>query len=261
MLAYSPGYTASVNCPNYLQSKQSISLSAYTRPTMSWAIECDWNGESRADAMVYYNYQFDDPKMNTLASKLADALAITAGVFLGIMLLAAFPAVCCCKGEDPCLTYFIFVSMIAAAARVAFLVMIPMQFHRVKASEDVAIANLNMIQEYTDGFIPMSGCGDSLNTLNVDTANDYMTTAQDNINKSYWFTFACLMLICTEIFLTCAVPLFAICVNTCCGSCFDRDNVDTEEVVYQKIPASGGNELTEAAYNPDAPPSAYDNHN
>lgn len=64
--------------------------------------------------------------------------------------------------------------LIAMGLRVCWIVTLPIVFHRINISWDISQENLLILDDQRTFSPYANSCGDPLNAMNIDLANDYM---------------------------------------------------------------------------------------
>lgn len=131
MLESSPSYFYYVPNPSL---KLNVQLFAWSRPTIEWSINCEWNGQTRAYANSYYRQTFTDPSGSFQAIYCADIFMWMAALILAI---SGFQMIMALIDPKKVEEHFGKALMACYFSRIAWIVTISILFHRVNGLWDV----------------------------------------------------------------------------------------------------------------------------
>lgn len=120
--------------------------------------------------------------------------------------------------------------LVTLLLRICWIVVIPMVFHRVNMSWDIAQENLKVLASQANFVTTANTCGDNLYSMNLPVANSYMEGASQDIQQAWRFSCAMVIFLCCEIVL---IPACG-CVISCCLPTSQSSKETVNDIVYEK---------------------------
>ena len=114
------------------------------------------------------------------------------------------------------------IAFLSLGLRVCWIVTIPIVFHRINVSFEIASENLMILDDQKTFSQYATTCGDPLNAMNIEKADSYMYTASHVVNQAWAFSLACIIILCAELAFPCCICFLK------CLSC-DISSKKTEE--------------------------------
>lgn len=176
---------------------------------------------SSSEALTYYAQEFGNPTTIYKAESVSLALLWISAIGLGLMVLLTLCAGFTTRGgsEAPGATLGL-IGLCSLGLRVCWIVTIPIVFHRINVSFDIASENLLILDDQKSFSQYANSCGDPLNAMNIEKANTFMYTASHVVNQAWAFSLSCIILLCVELAFPCCIILLKNC--NCGGSQYSR---------------------------------------